>query len=141
MPVIARSLLCVLCFGAILSATPSEADEVSSLLLDLSTSLQEGNAARFLSYIDRRLQDYAVLEDEVVAMTAQDEVASSVAVLEQQKTGGGYELRLDWLLELKTISGDKPAERRRSEVICRIERSGKQWKISALAPVTFFRPL
>jgi hypothetical protein len=141
MPVTARSLICALCFGAILTAGPPEADEVSSLLLDLSTSLQEGNAARFLSHIDHRLKDYAVLEDNVVAMTAQDEVASSVAVLEQRKTSEGYDFRLDWLLELKTISGDKPAERRRSEVSCRIKRSGKQWKISALAPVTFFRPL
>jgi len=141
MPAIARSVICILCI-ALAAPAATDADRVSAVLLDLSNSLQEGNAARFLDQVDRkRFANYAALEDNVVAMTAQDEVASSIGVLEQSRTGDVFELKLDWLIQLKRASNGGPAERRRETVTCRIERMGKRWKLTALSPVSFFRAM
>lgn len=120
----------------------SDTDKVRGVLLEMSSALEENNAARFLDQVDhRRCPDYAALEDNVVAMMAQDDVGSSVGVIEQAKKGDGYELKLDWLLELKPSGGGAAAERRHATVTCRIEPSGKRWKVTLLAPVSFFKPL
>ncbi len=79
-------------------------------------------------------------EVDVVALAAQYEIASSVAVTEQTKNGEGWDLKLDWLLEIKPASGAGPAQRRRGVVTCRIEPSGKRWKATRLEPVEFFKP-
>ena len=142
MQAIARSIVCALCFCLASTVAADDADQISAVLLSLSTSLQDRNAAGFLDQVDRkRFSNYAVLEDNVVAMTAQDEVASSIGILEQSRNGDIYELKLDWLLQLKRTGAEGPAERRRETVTCRIERLGKRWKVTALAPVSFLRPM
>lgn len=130
------------CAAALGAAGKSGAEQISELLLSLSTALEQGNAARFLSLIDRsRCPEYAALEDNVVALTAQDEIGSSVGVLEQSRNGESYELKLDWLLEMRPQSRERPAETRHQVVNCRIERFGKRWKVTTISPVAFFRPL
>jgi hypothetical protein len=120
----------------------SDAEKIRAILLELSSALQENNAARFLDQVDhRRCPDYAALEDNVVAMTAQDEVGSSVGIIEQTRKGDGYDLKLDWLLELRPLGGGVGVERRHATVTCRIEPAGKHWKVTLLAPVSFFMPL
>ena len=147
MPAIGRRALFDVCLwlgwtGALRAAAKSETEQISELLLSLSTALEQCNAARFLSLVDRdRCPEYATLEENVVALTAQNEVGSSVGVLEQSRNGEGYDLKLDWLLQLRPASRDGPAQTRRQVVNCRMERLGKRWKITALAPVAFFRPL
>ncbi len=120
----------------------SDADRISAVLLDLSSALEESSAARFLDQVDRRrCPDYAALEESVVALLAQFEVGSSVGVSEQTKNGDGYDLKLDWMLELKPASGGGASRRRRDTVNCRIEPSGKRWTVTRLEPAKFFSPL
>jgi len=142
MRAIGRSFICALCICIASAVAATDADQISAVLLNLSTSLQEGNAARFLDQVDRkRFSNYAALEDNVVAMTAQDEVASSIGVLDQSRNGDIYELKLDWLIQLKRTGSEGPAERRRDTLTCRIEHLGKRWRVTALAPVSFLRPM
>lgn len=119
----------------------SDSEQISALVLDLSTALEESSPSRFLDRVDRqRCPQYAALEENVVALTAQYELGSSVGVIEQSRKGEGYDLKLDWLLQLRPAGGAGPAERRRQIVTARIERSGKKWKVTALEPVNFFKP-
>lgn len=139
MPVIVRSLLCVLVFR--IAAPGADLEKVSAVLFELSSALQDSSAARFLHQVDRRrFSDYPVLESNVVALAAQNEIGSSVRVIEQTRNGDAYELKLDWLLQLRPSSGVGPARRRRDTVICRIEPSGKHWKVTSISPVAFFSP-
>src|SRR5262245_7028196 len=74
-------LLCILCSGV--PASPAETEPVSQVLRELNAALQDGNAAQFLAQIDRRrCPDYGALEDNVVALVAQNEIGSSVGVME-----------------------------------------------------------
>ena len=141
MPAIARSALCLLWLSTAVAAE-TDAEKIRSVVRELSASLEAGEAARFLDQVDRRrCPEYAKLESNVVALVAQYEVGSSVDVIEQSKTGDAYELKLDWILERKPAGGAGPSQRRRENVTCRIEPSGKRWKVTALSPVAFFSPL
>ena len=114
------------------------AEGVEPVLLELGAALEAGNAARFLAQLDkRRCPQYGALESNVVALVAQYDVGSSVAVMEQTRQGEAWELKLDWLLHLRPASGG-PAEQRRRQVRCRLERQAKAWKVTALEPVSFF---
>lgn len=109
-----------------------------SLLLALSAALEEGNAARFLSYLDKqKCPDYAALERNVVALVAQYDVGSSVGVVTETQDGDAVELKLDWLLRLRPSGGGATAERR-AQLRCRLETRGKNWKVTALEPASFF---
>ena len=123
------------------AAAADDADKVRAVLLEMSQALQDSSASRFLDQVDRRrCPGYAALQDNIVALAAQYEIASSVAVVEQTKDGKAWESKLDWLLEMKPAGGGGPAQRRRGAVLCRIEPSGKRWKVTRLEPVDFFKP-
>jgi hypothetical protein len=140
MRAIARSAACAIGLAVAASAA-TDAEKIRAVLLALSTSLDDGNAARFLGQIDRRrFASYATLEENVVAMVAQNEVGSSIGVLEQAASGEAFDLKLDWLLSLKPASGGA-AQQRHQTVTCRLEPSGKGLKVTALAPLDFFKPL
>ena len=141
MPAIGRSVACACCFWLAAAAATTDSEKISAMLLELSSALEDGNAARFLDQVDsRRCPDYAALENNVVALAAQYEIGSSIGVIEQTKRGDGYELKLDWMLQLKPAGGAGPAQRRHGNVTCRIESAGKRWKVTALGPVAFFKP-
>jgi len=117
------------------------AEGMEGLLHAFSSALEEGNAARFLATIDRRrCPGYAALEDNVVALLAQNSVGSSIGITGQTRQQDSYELKLDWLLQIRPAGGARPAVVRRQTIRCRIERSGKGWKVTALEPAGFFRP-
>jgi hypothetical protein len=131
MPAIARSAVWAL-------ALWQAADRIEPVLLDLSAALEEGSAAAFLARVDKnRCPDYDRLESNIVALTAQFRVGSSVNVVEQTRDGQAIEAKLDWLLRLRPKGGG-PASERRHQLRCRLERRGKAWKVTALAPASFF---
>ena len=75
MPAIARSALCAL--GLWMAAAADDAEKVRAVLLEMSQALQDSNASRFLDLVDRRrCPGYAALQDNVVALAAQYEIAS-----------------------------------------------------------------
>jgi hypothetical protein len=113
---------------------------VLSLLLALSAALEEGNAARFLGYIDKgTCREYLALETNVVALVAQYDIGSSVGLVTETRDGEAVDLKLDWLLRLRPSGGGAAVERRR-ELRARLEPRGKNksWKVTALEPASFF---
>ena len=113
---------------------------VLSLVLALSAALEEGNAARFLGYIDKeRCREYLALEANVVALVAQYDVGSSVGITTETRDGEAVDLKLDWLLRLRPSGGGVAVERR-AELRARLEPRGKNksWKVTALEPASFF---
>ena len=140
MPAIGRSLTYAACLCAAAAGGAAGSVEIRDLLLALSTSLEDGRAARFLAQVDRtRVARYAELEQNVVALAAQNQVASSIRLLDEQADGQAYDLKLDWLLEMRPAGSLGRLVTRREQVRCRVARSGRRWKVVALEPVEFFR--
>jgi len=140
MPAIGRSLTYAACLWTAAAAGAADSAGIRDLLLALSTSLEDGRAARFLAQIDRqRVARYAALEQNVVALVAQNQVASSIGLADEKPDGETYELKLDWLLEMRPAGTLGRLVTRREQVRCRVARVGKRWKVVTLEPVEFFR--
>ena len=115
------------------------------MLNDAERALSARNAARFLSYFDNKNSpDYFRIETHVVALTRQAYIASSISVSDWTSNNNGYSGTVDWLLQLTLVSSPSKIETRRTNVQVSVVRSMKNknlWKIKAVTPVDFFRPL
>ena len=127
----------------VLAVSPAIAQEKSATrtLKDASRSLQADNAAAFLGYFEKKAwEEYVRLETNVVALISQNDLASSVQVVENREENDERVLRVDWLLQIRPLNGLGKVENRQQILSLRLAPSKKRWKIIALTPVEFFRP-
>jgi hypothetical protein len=103
-------------------------------------ALANDDAARFLTSFDPMMQGYGALKDNVESLLAGNDIESEIEVVSDDGDATARSLNLDWVLiarEKGVFNGN--AVRRRQVVKCKIERQGKQWKVTALEPVEFFK--
>ena len=84
----------------------------------------------------------AVVESRAIdqrAISRQAEVQSSIEVVENEGDDRRRSLELDWILRIRREQEATPG-RRQQRVKCRVEKSGKKWRIIALEPLEFFAP-
>ena len=121
-------------------AVADTAADVLNVLTSAAEGLINDDPASFLDSFDRNMPGYAVLQDNVKGLLAAYNVG---ATIEEIADAGGDQKRtveLDWLLILSQKGAtNAPQQTRRQVVKCTVERRGKQWKITALEPVDFFR--
>jgi hypothetical protein len=110
------------------------------LFATTATALSDGNPAVFLRAIDPALPDYGRFTADVRALTAQNELSSSIAIVSQEGDDAVQSVELEWLLEIRGRDQTHIYVRRQSVVKCRLERQKKQWRIIALDPASFFSP-
>jgi hypothetical protein len=91
------------------------------------------NASAFLEKFDRAMPGYADLSNYVEDLVSRAEVGSAVEFVSDKGDNNKRQIEIDWVLEIGT---EQP---RRKILTCTIERRGKKWKITALAPVDFFK--
>jgi hypothetical protein len=128
------SVLIVMLVAACGAAHAEAPKEVVQVVTDATDALANNDANRFLELIDNRIPGYDSLYAEVHYMVAaEDEIDSTVEIVADKMTGAGWDLELDWVLQ---FGMETP---RRAIVKCRIEKVGGKWKITALAPVEFFK--
>jgi hypothetical protein len=114
--------------------------EILDLFTAMASALSEGNGLAFLDRVDHSMPDYQKLEQNVLALVAQNEVLTSFDVLQQEGTEEQQTVELDWFLQIWSREVNGPLERRRQSVKCRLRRAKKKWKVMSLEPVSFFAP-
>ena len=107
--------------------------DVLDFFRSAAEALSDGDASAFLEKFDSSMPGYVTLHDEIETLTVAAEAGSVVEVVSDQGDDRSRSVELDWLLE---IADRAP---RRGILKCRIERRGKDWKITALDPIEFFR--
>ena len=123
-------------------AAQPDAPAITRALKDASRALQARNAARFLSYFDRkRSAVYPEIESSVVALTRQADIASSIEVSAFTQEAGEYLATADWILQLTLIGAPGQVTTRHENVHLRMAKSKGRWKIIELDPAGFLRPL
>jgi hypothetical protein len=127
----------------LLVATFALADTAADVL-NVFTSAAEGlindDAASFLDSFDRNMPGYAALQNNVEGLLAAYDVGATIEEITDEGDDHKRTVELDWLLILKQKGAtNSPQQTRRQIVKCTVERRGKQWKITALEPVDFFR--
>jgi len=114
--------------------------EVLDLFREAADALANDDANAFLDKFDRNMAGYAAFRDEIVGLLASHDVGSTIEVVNDEGDDQKRSLDLDWLLVIsEKNSANGTNETRRKVLKCRIERQGKQWKITALEPLEFFR--
>jgi len=122
----------------LLFAWADDRTAVADFLGDLAAALSSGDARGFMKRIDPAMPGYPELETEVEALVKLVGVASSVQLLELTARDDGFDLQVDWFLELKPLGQELSRERRRELLKLRLKRVGKSWKIQSLEPQTIF---
>jgi hypothetical protein len=113
---------------------------VASTLADADRELnndKEGtrprHATEFLDHFDKSMPGFAEFGEQIEAMLAAGEVSTSIDFVNTKGDNQKMTLDLDWLLQCE---GERP---KRAVIKCTIEKRGKRWKITSIAPMGFFR--
>ena len=127
----------------LLFSTLALADSAADVL-NVFTSAAEGlindDSASFLDRFDGNMPGYAVLQDNVKGLLAAYNVGATIEEITDEGDDHKRTVELDWLLILSQKGAvNSPQQTRRQVVKCTVERRGKQWKITALEPIDFFR--
>jgi hypothetical protein len=135
-----RATVLSFCFAALAWAQSSP--DVVSFLQSTGAALANGHdggirgepdIGPFLDHFDPDMPGFVEFHDEIEDLLTRAKVGTAIEVLADDGDEMKRELQLDWLLE---IEDQRP---RRKIVKCTIERVKKDWKITALDPVDFFK--
>ena len=131
MAAIAPSLI-LLCAVA-LAETPADA---VYFLRSAATSLadaHENGPQEFLDHFDRDMPQFAAFRNNVESLVGRAEVGTTIDIVTDSGDEKRRVMELDWVLE---IQDQLP---RRQVVKVTIEKRGKKWIFTSLAPVDFFK--
>ena len=91
------------------------------------------HATEFLSHFERSMPGYGEFSSQIEDMVGAGEVATNIDFSNADGNDRKMTLDLDWLLE---CDGQRP---KRAVIKCTIEKRGKKWKITSIAPIDFFK--
>ncbi|HTB12206.1 MAG TPA: hypothetical protein VK752_11570 [Bryobacteraceae bacterium] len=91
------------------------------------------HATEFLDHFDKAMPGYEELSSQVENMVGAGEVATNIDFINTAGNEKKRTLDLDWVLHCE---GQNP---KRAVIQCTIEKRGKKWKITAIAPIEFFK--
>jgi hypothetical protein len=121
-------------------ALADSAADVLKVFTSAAEALVDDNATSFLDSFDSNMPQYAALQDNVRGLLAAYDVGSTIEVIADEGDDRKRTVELDWLLILSEKGATNSAQQTRRRVVkCAVERRGKQWKITALEPVDFFK--
>jgi hypothetical protein len=107
-------------------------DFFRSAAVELSEAHDNRGGRAFLDDFDKSMPGYRALSDQIEAMVAAGEVSTTIDFVNSEGNDQKRTLDLDWLLQCE---GQRP---KREVVKCTIEKRGKKWKITSIAPLEFF---
>jgi hypothetical protein len=108
-------------------------DFFRSAAVELSEAHDNGSGRAFLDDFDKSMPGFAALSDQIEAMVAAGEVSTTIDFVNTEGDDQKRTLDLDWLVQCE---GQRP---KRQVVKCIIEKRGKKWKITSIAPLEFFK--
>jgi len=137
-----------ICLVLTLGASAADVDAYSRMS-KLASSLSDGDAFRAIESFDRDMPGYHSVVEHIQALTEQAEILCSIDVVTDKEADDPaadvHHLDLDWYLTLTSKLETGPVERRRTRVEVTLRRiktkSGEDWRIVSLAPVTIFDPI
>ncbi len=90
-------------------------------------------ATEFLDHFDKSMPGYEVFRDQIETMVGTGEVSTTIDFINTDGNDRKRTLDLDWLIQCE----DQKAKR--AVIQCTIEKRGKKWKITSIAPIDFFK--
>ncbi len=135
-----RLAVLLVCLAAPIAADP--AGDAWELLSNAASALTERNPASFLSYFDSKMPGFAQIQNDVYALVAESEPASSIDLVSNEGDAANRELTVDWTLDMVIAQAGPTvaSTRRKQRVKIRLEKRKKNWVIVSFEPQSFFSP-
>ncbi len=130
----------LLLFAAACCRAADPAGEVLDLFTDVAASLSAGNVPRFLAAFDPGMPGYAQLRENVTALAAQGDVQSFIDPVENEGTNTARTVEWKWTLRIRRGQDATTGVVREQNVKAKVEKRGRNWRITQLEPVEFFAP-
>jgi hypothetical protein len=110
-------------------------------LTAMAAALSDNDGVKFMAYLDKSTPGYYDIEANVNALTAQQDVAASLDVLEE--TGDDQQAvdTVDWFLMCTSQDGLQVVTRRRMRVKVSARKEGKHWMVTAIDPRSIVDPI
>jgi hypothetical protein len=96
-------------------------------------ALGTNDARPFLECFDSSMPRFAELRGEIETLVERAEVGSAIEIVSDEGDDSKRMMELDWVLE---VQDQRP---RRAILKVTLEKRKKEWKITALDPVEFFK--
>jgi len=119
---------------------PPDVDGAWDLLESAARALSERDkpVAGFLAFFDSKLPGYEALRNGAEGLAAQGEIDSSIALSGNEGTDAARSITVDWTLEVVHADTSMRILRREADLTLEVERRGKGWLVTAIAPLDFF---
>jgi len=121
-------------------AAAEPAREAASVITGLAAALTAGNVQEFMAPFDRSVPQYDSIQANVTALAAQGDTQSYLEITKNEGDERARTLEISWELRLTRASEALPYARRQTNVTCKLELRGKQWRIVAFQPAEFLAP-
>jgi hypothetical protein len=110
-------------------------------LTAMAAALSDNDGVKFMAYLDKSTPGYYDIEANVNALTAQQDVAASLDVLEE--TGDDKQVvdTVDWFLQCTSQDALQVVTRRRMRVKVTARKEGKHWMVTAIDPRSILDPV
>ena len=118
----------------IFAATAAAQTPVLDVFKTAAEALSNRDVAKFMEQFDPALKDYDVLKQNITLLVGAEGAQSSIEVVSDEGDDKSRALEIDWLLRVGTGTA------KREILKVTVERRGRGWKITALAPIDFFGP-
>ncbi len=132
-----RAVLLAVC-AAVLFAGPEE--DAWNLVARLATDLSANNGVEFLAHIDPKMPGYETLYNDVLALTREAALSSSIDPISNRGDDRNRTLEVDWIMELTGRDNSAVFQRRHEKVKLQMKKEGRHWRVVGLEPLRFFRP-
>jgi hypothetical protein len=91
------------------------------------------HATEFLAHFDKAMPGYEEFAAQIEDMVGAGDVLTTVDFVNSEGDERKMTLDLDWLLQCGS------ARPKRAVIRCTIEKRGRKWKITSIAPLDFFK--
>ncbi len=110
-------------------------------LTSMASALSDGDGVKFMASFDKTTPDYYDIQANVNALTAQQDVAASLDVLEESGNDKQVEDTVDWFLQCTSQDDLQVVTRRRMRVKVTARKEGKRWVVVRIDPASILDPV
>ena len=108
--------------------------------LNLDETQNENDPTFFLRAFDKSMPGYEKLRLGVTALMRRGPVESSIELVRNEGNDRTRTLEIDWTLQVLDERSGLAVIHREQRVQCRMEWTGKEWRVESISPLEFFTP-
>ena len=131
---------CLVLFAAvIMPARADDSADVHQVVGAVAEALSSGDAALAIDSFSKSCADYDKIRDDFSALTAAYSVQNQIEFTDEDVSATAASVSVHWAMTLTPVQGTSP-QNRSADLVVKLAREGKHWRIKSVSPLTIFDP-